>query len=170
MEGLPGIHDISPFANAQILNAERVFAQGFGMEGPSGDFSLQDNIPDSYGLTALHKGENTMLAYAEDHRLFGLCFCIADRQHFSACFNLEGTGGAFLTLPTLYFEESDGLCDGLHICAQRIPHQPKMKNGSRMILVTAPMIWVHIEYFVRPVDCRKQRRPFLRLVFSRESG
>ncbi len=36
------------------------------------------------------------------------------------------------------------------------PHQPKMKNGSRMILVTAPMIWVHIEYFVRPVDCRKR--------------
>ena len=78
MEGLPGIHDISPFANAQILNAERVFAQGFGMEGPSGDFSLQENIPDSYGLTALHKGENTMLAYAEDHRLFGLHFCIAE--------------------------------------------------------------------------------------------
>ena len=120
VEGLPGIHDISPFANAQILNAERVFAQGFGMEGPSGDFSLQDNIPDSYGLTALHKGENTMLAYAEDHRLFGLHFSIADQQHFSACFNLEGTGGAFLTLPTLYFEESDGLCTGLHACAQHI--------------------------------------------------
>ena len=32
------------------------------------------------------------------------------------------------------------------------PHQPKMKKGSRMMLVTAPNICVHMESLVSPVD------------------
>ena len=118
-EGLAGIHDISPLAHAQVMGAERVFAQGFGMEGPSGSFSLGENAPDSHGLTALYSDGGVLLAYAEDHRRFGLSFS-AQSQGFAVCFNLEGTGGDKLVLPALYFEESDSLNDGLHNCAQRI--------------------------------------------------
>ena len=119
-EGLAGVHDISPLAHARITGAARVFAQGFGMEGPSGIFPLGENAPDSHGLTALSADSGVLLAYAEDHRRFGVRFSAADPQHFSACIQLEGTGGNRLSLPALYFEESDDLCDGLRRCAGRI--------------------------------------------------
>lgn len=120
VQGLPGIHDLSPLSGAQVRRAERVFVQGFGMEGPSGDFSLCEKVPDSHGLTALHRDDGALLAYAEDHRRFGLAFSVTDRQRFSACVILEGTGGAALTLPTLYFEEAEKVQTGLRACARRI--------------------------------------------------
>ena len=119
-EGLAGVHDISPLAHGQITGAKRIFAQGFGMEGPSGCFSLGENVPDSHGLTALSAEDGVLLAYAEDHRRFSLHFSASDSQNFAACFNLEGTGGEKLALPSLYFEESDDLNGGLRGCARRI--------------------------------------------------
>lgn len=91
VEGLAGVHDISPLAHGQITGAERVFAQGFGMEGPSGSFSLGENVPDSHGLTVLYSDSGVLLAYAEDHRRFSLHFSASDSQNFAACFNLEKT-------------------------------------------------------------------------------
>ena len=32
------------------------------------------------------------------------------------------------------------------------PSRPKMRMGSRTMLVTAPRIWVHMDRWVRPVD------------------
>ena len=117
-EDLPGIHALSPLAGAGAENTDQVFVQGFGMEGPSGVYAAGDEIPASYGLTALCAGGNTLLAYAEDHTRFRLCFEHA--PDFSAAFVLEGAAGANVTLPTLFLEEAGALTPALRHCAERI--------------------------------------------------
>ena len=127
--GLPGIHDLSPLDAAVIEGAERVFVQGQGMEGPSGDFALagKEVPPASHGLTALHAGDRTFLAYGEDHRRYSLSFQASVREtpfgaapRFRAVFNLEGTAGEAVILPSLFFEEAGGLASALNHCARRI--------------------------------------------------
>lgn len=120
VENLSGVHDISPLDHGKILYATRVFAQGYGMEGPSGDFSLGEHIPTSHGLTALHGEQGALLSWAEDHRRFSLRYSTSEQRLFSANFNLEGTGGDLIKLPTLFFKEAEDLSDGLCRCAQRI--------------------------------------------------
>lgn len=125
--GLSGIHDLTPLGNAAVEGAERVFVQGFGMEGPSGCFGLTEDAPISHGLTALYTNENVLLAYAEDHRRYSAAFQVKKRADlfggsvaFSCGFNLEGTAGDELRLPSLYIEESAGLAASLRRCAERI--------------------------------------------------
>ena len=119
-EGLGGVHDIAPLAQAKTAGAEKVFVQGFGMEGPSGNYSLAGTVPPSHGLTALWKDRSCVLLYAEDHRRFGLRFLAAEGDCFSACWDLEGTAGDPLELPELYLEETEELYAGLRRCAGRI--------------------------------------------------
>ena len=38
------------------------------------------------------------------------------------------------------------------------PNRPKIRIGSRMMLMTAPMSWVIMEYSVRPVDCSSRSK------------
>ena len=125
--GLAGIHDLAPIGCAAVEGAERIFAQGFGMEGPSGVFDLSGDAPASHGLTALYAGEQVLLAYAEDHRRYGAAFqvkrCVDlfnESVKFSGGFNLEGTAGSKLALPSLYIEEASGLLPSLRRCAERI--------------------------------------------------
>ena len=127
LEGLPGVHDFEPLGNARIAGADRVFIQGFGMEGPSGTFAVTDSMPVSHGLIALYRQENVLLAYAEDHTRYNLCFRVGscgqlfqDFAAFSGGFNLEKTGGESVSFPTLYLEEQTGLEAGLRHCAERI--------------------------------------------------
>ena len=117
-EGLPGIHSLSPLADAMAEAAEQVFVQGFGMEGPSGVYAIGEAAPASHGLTALCAGDETLLAYAEDHTRFRLCLEI--NPAFSAAFVLEGTAGTDVSLPALYLEESGALASALRHCARRI--------------------------------------------------
>ena len=126
-DGLAGVHDLAPVGSAAPEGAENVYAQGFGMEGPSGCYALTDNAPTSHGLTALYAGERVLLAYAEDHRRYSAVFQVkkaptafGERVTFDAGFNLEGTAGEQVTLPTLYLEEAEGLTAGLRHCAERI--------------------------------------------------
>ena len=125
--GLPGIHDLAPLGNAMVDGAENIFIQGFGMEGPSGFFTLSENPPVSHGLTALYRNENVLLAYAEDHRRYSAGFHVKTCEGlfgtytaFSGGFNLEGTASEELILPSLYIEESAGLARSLRSCAGRI--------------------------------------------------
>lgn len=117
-ENLPGIHSLSPLAGARAETAEQVFVQGFGMEGPSGVYAIGADVPASHGLTALCAGDHTLLAYAEDHTRFRLCFTM--NPELSAAFVLEGAAGANVTLPTLFLEESGALAQALRHCAKRI--------------------------------------------------
>ena len=117
-ENLPGIHSLSPLAGAKAENAEQVFVQGFGMEGPSGVYAIGEDVPVSHGLTALCAGDETLLAYAEDHRHFRLCFEI--NPAVSAAYVLEGAAGADVSLPALFLEESGELASALRHCAERI--------------------------------------------------
>ena len=126
-DALAGVHDLAPVGSAAPEGAENVYAQGFGMEGPSGCYALTDNAPTSHGLTALYAGERVLLAYAEDHRRYSAVFQVkkaptafGERVTFDAGFNLEGTAGEQVTLPTLYLEEAEGLTAGLRHCAERI--------------------------------------------------
>ena len=125
--GLDGIHDFAPLGSAAVEGAERVFVQGFGMEGPSGTFALSEDAPASHGLTALYTGEHVLLAYAEDHRRYSAAFRVKKCEDlfgtgtaFSGGFNLEGTAGGEIDLPSLYIEESSGLAQSLRRCAERI--------------------------------------------------
>ena len=126
-DGLAGIHDLAPVGSAALEQAENVYVQGFGMEGPSGCFALTEDAPASHGLTALYTGERVLLVYAEDHRRYSAAFQakktktpFGEHISFSGGFNLEGTAGERVTLPTLYFEEMVGLAAGLRHCAERI--------------------------------------------------
>ena len=125
--GLAGIHDLIPLTAATIEGAEKVFVQGFGMEGPSGCFSLTNQPPSSHGLTALYTGDRVLLAYAEDHRHYSSEFRVQEHASLfgeqiclSAGFNLEGTAGDTVVLPAVYVEEGTGLSDSLRHCAERI--------------------------------------------------
>lgn len=119
-EGISCAHSLAPLAGAAAEGAERLFAQGFGMEGPSGVYKVGEDAPASYGLTALCAGERTLLAWAEDHTRFRLCFELTKDASFSAVFVLEGVAGANVTLPTLFLEESGALAAALRHCAGRI--------------------------------------------------
>ena len=144
-EGLAGIHDLEIFGAAYAAQAEKVFVQGLGMEGPSGVYDLGTDVPDSFGLTAWCRGKNAMIAYAEDHRRYTTVFRTGTRKTYggksteiSAGFNLEGTAKEETELPVLFLEESDDLMTGLQDCAGKIaramhartPAQPLFFWGS----------------------------------------
>ena len=38
------------------------------------------------------------------------------------------------------------------------PKRPKIRMGSRMMLVRAPRSWVHMDRWVRPVDCSSRSK------------
>ncbi len=128
LRGLPGIHDVEPFAGAEVRGASKAFIQGFGMEGPSGVRSIGEGALESNGLMALCLEAGAWFVYALDHRryvnryflerksgLFGQAYdCL------SGGFNLEGTGGEDVTLPALFFTEKDALAEGLKSLAERI--------------------------------------------------
>lgn len=153
--GLVGIHDLSPLGNAVIDGAESVFVQGFGMEGPSGCFSLSGadiaasvalnaDIPVSHGLSALYIGDHVLLTYAKDHRRYSVAFQSRKRPDafsrnltrssgkplFDAVLNLECTADDDISLPSLYFEEAVGLSAGLTRCAEKIAAEMKARQSK----------------------------------------
>lgn len=146
--GLAGLHDLEPLSGAELDGATGVYVQGFGMEGPSGCIPLSEEAPPSYGLTALYRETGALLAYAEDH---SRCTCVfrtaqtptlsGPRQTVSGGFNLEGTAGEAVALPTLYFEDAAELSGGLRTCAERIA--ARMGARDRMPPVLFWSSWYH---------------------------
>ncbi len=126
--GLEGIHDIEPFADAEIEGAENAFVQGFGMEGPSGCCEISEEPQISNGLTALYNENTAFFVYALDHRRYINRYCVMkkrgifskDINTLSGGFNLECTVSGEQTLPSIFFSESDDLGSGLLRCAQEI--------------------------------------------------
>ncbi len=129
VRGLEGIHDIEPFADAEIEGAENAFVQGFGMEGPSGCCEISTEPRSSDGLAALYNNENAaFFAYAIDHRRFINRYCVVKKRGIfseginmiSGGFNLECTASGEEILPSIFFSESGDLGSGLLRCAQEI--------------------------------------------------
>lgn len=126
-EGIASVHDVSPFAGGRICGAAQVFVQGFGMEGPSGMFDLGTDTPSSHGLTALFKGEDALLLYAEDHTRYGISFLQEEQKTLrgacsvmSCTVDLEGTAGSSWETPAIFIEEAAGGEKALRHCASRI--------------------------------------------------
>ena len=71
-----------------------MFVQGFGMEGPSGLYSLQEQftdhgpeqttkgLPISHGITAMEDTYGYLFAYATDHTRYSTCFKTALSSSF----------------------------------------------------------------------------------------
>lgn len=127
-QGIPGIHDLEPIAGAQTEQAQKVFVQGFGMDGKSGCLDIHDKLCESNGLIALYNEETVLLAYALDQKRYINRYCTTtgkglfsqDTTRFSGGFNLEGTGKACVVLPEIYFTETQKLVPGLKACAEKI--------------------------------------------------
>ena len=125
--GTESIHDFSPMAEGQINEAAQIYVQGFGMEGPSGMFPIDEEQHTSHGLTALFKDSEALLLYTEDHSRYSASFRIEQKNTLLCCYpvlsasvNFEGTVGAEWEAPVLYLEEAAGGESALRHCASRI--------------------------------------------------
>ena len=147
MQGLPGVHDIEPIGSGKICRScsgeedkapLQVFVQGFGMEGPSGCYRIEDTRRESNGLTAICEDEQILLLYALDHTRYINRYFVESRESVFhqkevalACgFDLEGTGTDEISLPAVYIEEhqSSSLEDVLRKCASQIAESMHARN------------------------------------------
>lgn len=146
LKGLTGIHDFEIIGNADVEGAGQVFIQGFGMEGPSGLYSLQEQfkdlaseqakeLPISHGITAIGDDKGYLFAYATDHTRYSTCFrtspssSLFDKKHtFTCAVNLEGTTTGIQELPVLSITEDTDLARGLGSCAKEIAGQMKARR------------------------------------------
>lgn len=127
LDDMPRIHDFQWFGGGRIQNADHIFCQGLGMEGPSGYMTLEDETRRSYGLTSLCNGSVTLLFFTTDHQAYTTCFTTAQSDggfdsvlRMGAGLNLEGTFQGNASLPTLYIREGQELADELRLAARRI--------------------------------------------------
>lgn len=140
LQGMSHIHDVEPIGCGRLTHQPgntvpeegrlKVFAQGFGMEGPSGCDSVEMTEKDSYGLMAVYEEDRILLLYSMDHTRFTNCYSAGFRERafrqkaveLTGGFNLEGTGEEELTLPEIYLEEITGrpLEKVLRDCAEKI--------------------------------------------------
>lgn len=170
LKGLAGIHDVEIMRDARIIDAavvksykqqsdaRQVFVQGYGMEGPSGIYTLSGQtadpaalmtvqtavrmkeepsgrIPDSHGITAIGGAHGYLFAYTTDHRRYSTCFSTGktssffdQKQTFSCAVNLEGITTDQQELPCIYFKEDPDLAAGLRSCAGEIALQMQARN------------------------------------------
>ena len=122
-----GAHDIAPFGRAVVSEATHIYAQGFGMEGPSGYFPVSQEARYSHGLVGIRGTSTSLVCYATDHRHFSARFLMQKHTElfssptvFSGGFNLENTRTGSFTLPDLWLEEHTDLLTGMRQAAERI--------------------------------------------------
>lgn len=107
------------------------------MEGPSGCYPADKDIPASNGLIALYDGTHTLFFYAEDHSRFINRYALGRQsglfgqngRTLTAGFNLEKTA-ADVNLPSIYIYETCGkpLAEGLTACARRIADRMQARH------------------------------------------
>lgn len=123
--GLEGIHDIEPIGGRLQYTEDPkqresdgiyTFAQGLGMEGPSGCYKIQDTVRESYGLLALYELDEILLFFVKDHSHYVNRYTVGKLQRIfhqreisvMCGFDLEGTAGNHLELPPVFIRESSG--------------------------------------------------------------
>lgn len=127
LSGFSGLHDVEPLGCPEIIGADHLFAQGFGMEGPSGTFAVEQEPHISHGITALYTGENILTLYTEDHTRYSTVFRVQKQKKLftennTICcgINLEGTAGGKTELPEIFLEEGVSLSESLKRAAEHI--------------------------------------------------
>ena len=124
IEGWDHVHDIDPIGAAET-NAEHIYMQGYGMEGPSGYYAADSTLRISHGIAGLDActslngrqaiadqgtGTSACAVFTTDHRRFAAEFSLQEaegkhRTHrtFTAGFNLECTASGWTELPDIHF-------------------------------------------------------------------
>ena len=139
LDGFMGVHDICPIGGGEIIFPEafslpddslKVFAQGFGMEGPSGIFPVTSSTTQSNGLLALILENHQLFFYATDHTRFIHRYFISRKENLfsfssieiSGGFNLECAGSEKEVLPKICIFDAAhlSLSEGLTRCAGQI--------------------------------------------------
>ncbi len=123
VSGITGIRELDPLGNAAVKGCSRLFVQGFGMEGPSGYYGINEETPVSYGITALCGDKSSLVFYAKDHTRYISRFRTEGKDDdavFSGGFSLEGTAGPETVLPSIYIKEAENPDRGLHDAALAI--------------------------------------------------
>ncbi|MBQ3291566.1 MAG: alpha-galactosidase [Mogibacterium sp.] len=103
------VHDIEPVGDAVLVNADHVYVQGYGMEGPSGYYAIDNVSRTSHGITGLCSDREAIAIFAADHRRFNLSFSVgskktlySENKYLTAAFDLEGTVSGEIELPELH--------------------------------------------------------------------
>ena len=143
VKGYAGVHDIEPIGAAVISGADHVYAQGFGMEGPSGFYPIDHMIRHSHGIIGLsgqcasddngadEKCPSVAVIFAVDHSRYSTKFSVskreaifAERYQLTVGFDLEGTlSGAddeFFSLPEIHIICGNDMQECMSRAARRI--------------------------------------------------
>ncbi|MBR1628044.1 MAG: alpha-galactosidase [Lachnospiraceae bacterium] len=131
------VHDIAPLGRAILSGLSHVYAQGFGMEGPSGYFPITDEARFSHGIVGLNGKETSLICFATDHRHYSTRFFIQESQSIFASqstlsggFNLEGTRTGESVLPDLILTEQADLMDGMKQAASQIASEMEARTST----------------------------------------
>ena len=110
VEGFEHAHDIDPVGAAALSGADRVWVQGFGMEGPSGFFDINCDLKRSHGIVGLSGDREASAIFTTDQRKYSAVFSARDSEGiyrsqriFSAGINLEKTNSGKVNLPDIHF-------------------------------------------------------------------
>lgn len=125
---LDAVHDIEPVSGANVKGTDRVFIQGFGMEGPSGCRTAGYEMLKSDGLVSFYNDSSALFIYAVCHRHYINRYSVWKNRNLfaddticlSGGFNLENTVTDNLVLPSFFFTEEKTLAAGLKNCAGKI--------------------------------------------------
>ena len=136
-DGFDHVHDIEPVGRAEIIGADHVYVQGFGMEGPSGYHLIDGQLRVSHGITGLAGDNSAAAVFATDHRRYGTSFSIrseeklySHRAVFSAGVNLEGTASGHVDLPELHFITGSSVDGCMRRAAEKIAHEMDARTSA----------------------------------------
>ena len=139
-EGFAGIHDIEPIGAATIEGADNVYVQGFGMEGPSGYFAIDEKKRISHGIVGISNADTAMVFFTTDHRKYNCRFSVSEssglfsegknRTFLSAGFDLEGTAGDHPDLPELHVISGSDIMECMTRAAKLIAEEMGARTNA----------------------------------------
>lgn len=146
IDGMGGIHDISPISSAEIHGCDRGFRQGFGIAGPSGLVGISDAF-DSDAVVALGGDKECVTLHVADHAKYRAHYHV-ENSRLSATFDIEETAlnGA---LPTLYIKKGADFSSALRLCAEDIARHMQARTPDK-----AAFHWCSWYYLYHNLDQR----------------
>ncbi|MBQ6314966.1 MAG: alpha-galactosidase [Mogibacterium sp.] len=139
-EGFDHVHDIEPIGAATLCNADHVYIQGFGMEGPSGYYLIDGTDRRSHGIIGVCGESSAAAVFTTDQRRFSAQFAAvsehglySDRIRFTAGINLECTAAGRTTLPDIHIVAGTDVTDCMERAAEKIAEE----MGARTIMEPA---------------------------------
>lgn len=108
-------HDIDPIHGAAVCGADMAFRQGFGIGGPSGFVSADEDFG-SDGLVALGNADGCISVHANDHTKYRIHFGMENGK-FSAMTDTELTISGETALPALYVRKAESFDAALRYCS-----------------------------------------------------